>query len=176
MTKNIHRIFFITFFVALAIIGAALWLKISVNYNKEIAVLEVSDLKQGENFQFRDIAFGISLEKLKDILPSENSLTEIRPEKEIVSTETYLMMGEKVSPIYKFENDKLERVQLVYHKKNQKKLFQQLVEELTNVFGLATESTQDVDGDWYYTWHTENSVIQVNTVSRSTLVFFIYRK
>ena len=179
-SNNRKRFYNIILFVLTTclVIAFAYWLKIewddTVIEQKGIPVLEVSDLKKGDEFQFRDIPWGASVEEVKAIVTSAHTLAEYSPGTQYLSTESYLLLGKAVNLIYHFEDGKLEKVQLLYDGKHQKKQFKLLVEEFTEVFGPPTSKVDETKKERYYVWAADNTVMQINTISGDGMMFFIY--
>ena len=160
--------------VIIALAGSIFLLK---EDNVEDHILEVTDLKQGEDFQFRDMPWGASIEEVKAMITTAHDLTEVGVNAEYLSTEAYYLVGKRINPIYQFKNEKLESVQIVYGsgEKNQKKYLDLLVEKLVEVFGQPTDKLEKME-ERFYRWETDNTVMRISATSTDSIVFLIYRK
>ncbi|MBE5892451.1 MAG: hypothetical protein E7286_03620 [Lachnospiraceae bacterium] len=168
--KNRYKVIIIFLVVIAALVASAVFLlkrgKKEPIFNDQIKHdLAVADFKEGEEYQFRQIPWGTSLEELKTIVPYSLFEDPIRPTTDFHSTESYLLFGKTTDAIFKFEEDKLAEVQLVFRsEENAVEQFDSIVAEATELFGAESEKIENtITIALGYIWKTDNTMLEITT-------------
>ena len=168
--KKRYKVIIIVLVVSAALVASAVFLlkrgKKEPIFNDQIKHdLAVADFKEGEEYQFGQIPWGTSLEELKTIVPYSLFEDPIRPTTDFHSTESYLLLGKTTDAIFKFEEEKLAEVQLVFRsEENAVEQFESIVTEATELFGAESEKIEDtITIALGYIWKTDNTMLEITT-------------
>ena len=168
--KKRYKVIIIVLVVIAALVASAVFLlkrgKKEPIFNDQIKHdLAVADFKEGEEYQFGQIPWGISLKELKKNVPYSLFEDPIRPTTDFHSTESYLLLGKTTDAIFKFEEEKLAEVQLVFRsEENAVEQFESIVTEATELFGAESEKIEDtITIALGYIWKTDNTMLEITT-------------
>lgn len=184
--KKIYKVCIIILVAIVVVVSAIFFLKREKTesiFNDDIKHdLTVSDFKEGDEYQFKGIPWGISQEELEGLIPYSlyQFDEQVGEAFDLYSTEPYLFFTKTTDAIFRFKEDKLTEVQLTFRRdenaveqvdvklvfRNEEKIaeeFDPFVAELTELFGAATSRTEDSDsGSIAYTWQTDNTRLQID--------------
>ena len=120
--KKIYKVCIIILVAIVVVVSAIFFLKREKTesiFNDDIKHdLTVSDFKEGDEYQFKGIPWGISQEELEGLIPYSlyQFDEQVGEAIDLYSTEPYLFFTKTTDAIFRFKEDKLTEVQLTFRR------------------------------------------------------------
>ncbi|MBE5892452.1 MAG: hypothetical protein E7286_03625 [Lachnospiraceae bacterium] len=170
--KKSYKLFFIVLAAILVVVGAILILK-----GEKKREIVLTDFKYGQEYQFEELIWGVSLEEVEDYLNCSLEPDSARmpaPEGYAfynLTDITYILDENETKAIIEFYEDGLSMIQFNIRPENPNEFFDDIVAVWQESFGPETQFLENKEtGGVGYKWKTDKSMLTINHYNSSIII------